>query len=90
MNTEEKKTQEKMVSIEFGALSKPLKEQLADQGIALPEKDEEFLRRLMESITLLKLHGLVPYSVANRARSKVMKKIMKAIDEHGIPLEEKP
>lgn len=80
---------EKMISIEFGALSKPLKEQLAEQGISLPEKDEAFLRRLMESITLLKLHGLIPESIANKARSKVMKKIMKTIDDAGVPVKEK-
>lgn len=73
----------KTISIEFGALSDDLSKQLALQKITLPENDAEFLERLRKSITLLKLHGLIPESIANKARHKLMKKIMEAIDKRG-------
>lgn len=64
------------ITIEFGALSEPIAEQLKKQGINIPEKDGERLEKIAYSIVLLHLHGIIPDSVRDSARKKLMKKIV--------------
>lgn len=67
------------VNIEFGALAKPISEQLEAQGIFLVDlKAAKAFDDIAWSITLLHLHGIIPDSVRDRAREKLMKKIVRS------------
>jgi hypothetical protein len=67
------------ISIEFGALAAPIKEQLKDQGISLEDDISERFEKIAYSIVFLHLQGIIPDSVRDSARKKLMKKISIAI-----------
>lgn len=69
------------LSIHFGALVKPIKEQLKEQGISLEDKDAEHFEELAHSIVFLHLHDIIPDSVRDNARRKLLKKIVSAIEK---------
>jgi hypothetical protein len=64
-----------MVQMEFGALCNPILKQLNDQGYNLSEEDNKRLQAIADAITLLKLHGIIPDSIANKGYEKLMKMI---------------
>lgn len=67
------------ITIEFGALVRPIKSQLESQGILLPEKDTKRFEEIAYSIVFLHLQDIIPDSVRDNARKKLMKKISVAI-----------
>ncbi len=67
------------ISIEFGALVAPIGKQLQKQGISIPEKDAERLEKIAHAIILLHLNNMIPDSVRDNARKKLMKEISIAI-----------
>lgn len=67
------------LTIEFGALVRSIKEQLKDQGIELPEEDTTRIEKIAYSIVFLHLQDIIPDSVRDNARRKLMKKIVQAI-----------
>ena len=71
------------LTIEFGAMVRPIKEQLKDQGIELPEKDTVRLEEIAYSIVFLHLQDIIPDSVRDNARKKLMKQIVQAIQNNG-------
>lgn len=73
------------ISIEFGALVRPIKVQLKDQGVDLPEKDVERFEEIAYSIIFLHLQDIIPDSVRDNARKKLMGKISAAIHKAGAP-----
>jgi len=67
------------ISIEFGALVRPIKTQLKDQGISIPDDDCKRFEEIAYSIVFLHLQDIIPDSVRDVARKKLMKKISVAI-----------
>lgn len=67
------------ISIEFGALVRPIKSQLEFQGVYLPEKDVERFEKVAYSITYLHLQGFIPDRVRDSARNKLVRAIGNAI-----------
>jgi hypothetical protein len=68
------------LTIEFGALVRPIKAQLKEQGITLPDDDTERLEEIAYSIVFLHLQDIIPDSVRDNARKKLMKKIVQVIE----------
>jgi len=67
------------ITIVFGALVKPIGDQLRDQSIKLtPEKIERF-EKIAHAITMLFLNGMIPVSARDNARKKLMKQISNEI-----------
>ena len=73
------------ILIEFGAMARPIKSQLESQCIILPEKDTERFEEIAYSIVFLHLQDIIPDSVRDNARKKLMKKISNAIHKVGVP-----
>lgn len=71
----------KNISIEFGALVKPISEQLKTQGIEV--KNAERLDHLADAIVDLHLNHIIPDSVRDKAREKLMKIIVSEIQNGG-------
>lgn len=69
------------ITIEFGALVRPIKTQLKDQGITIPDKDAERFEKIAYSIVFLHLQDIIPDSVRDNARKKLMNKISSAIHQ---------
>lgn len=67
------------VSIEFGALATPIGEQLRIQGISITEDEARRFQRIAEAIVLLHLQGIIPDSVRDSSRQKLMKMISKVL-----------
>ena len=67
------------ITIVFGALVKPIGEQLRAQSIELaPEKIERF-EKIAHAITMLYLNGMIPESMRDNARKKLMRQISNEI-----------
>ena len=73
------------ITIEFGALARPIKSQLESQGVTLPEDDVKRFEEIAYSIVFLHLQDIIPDSVRDNARKKLMKKISVAIHGHARP-----
>jgi hypothetical protein len=73
------------ISIEFGALAPEILLQLKTQGISINGNDAELFEKMAYSIVFLHLHGIIPDSVRDNARKKIMKKISYAIHKVGAP-----
>ncbi len=67
------------VSIEFGALVKPIGEQLRAQSIELAPGKAERFDEMAHAITMLYLNGIIPESARDNARKKLMKQISNEI-----------
>jgi hypothetical protein len=70
---------EESISIEFGALVPEISEQLVKQGIAIPIKRAKAFDELAHSLIMLHLHGLIPDSVRDSSRKKLMAQISKEV-----------
>ena len=76
-------SEEATFSIVFGALTESIGIQLGKQGIALPEKkDIERFDKIAYSITFLHLQGIIPDSVRDNGRKKLMKMISKSVHKN--------
>jgi hypothetical protein len=62
-------------TITFGALAPPIGKQLKEQDIVISIDDEDRFEKIAWSITHLHLHNIIPDSVRDNARKKLMKKI---------------
>ena len=64
------------ISIEFGAMVPSIKQQLEKQGIDLPEPFATRFEEIAWSITFLHLQNIIPDSVRDKSREKLMKNIV--------------
>lgn len=71
------------LTIEFGALCEPIKNQVEKQGYTISEKDSEMLQEIADSIIKLKLHGIIPDSIVRQAQEKLMKNIVRSIQNYS-------
>ncbi len=69
----EKTSSARKISIEFGALVRPISEQLKSQGIEIQGADR--FDKLADAITRLYLNNMIPESVCDSARKKLMNEI---------------
>lgn len=75
------------LSIEFGALSEPIAEQLKKQGISIPQERSDILEKIAYSLVFLHLHGIITDSARDNSCRKLIKKIVASIKETGVKLE---
>jgi hypothetical protein len=68
------------LTIEFGALCKPIGEQLKAQGIVIPDKSSDRFEKITQCITRLHLNGIIPDGARDNARKKLMKEMVKTIE----------
>ena len=66
------------ISIEFGALADPIDKQLLQQGYSITEDEAKRFNRIAESIVMLHLNGIIPDSVRDNGRKKLMKMVCSA------------
>lgn len=69
------------LNVEFGAMTPPLAEQLADFK-ALPKDEVERLNSLADCITSLHVNSLITESQSDMARKKLGKTIIKLVEKH--------
>jgi hypothetical protein len=62
--------------IHFGAMAEPIADQCIMQGYSISEKDGKRLQGIADAIIMLKLHGLIPDSVIEKANRKLLKMIV--------------
>ncbi len=67
--------------LSLGALSKPIHEQIKEQGLKARKKDFELEERLSAAAVLLRVHGLLPRAQARRAEEKLFARILKKVRE---------
>ena len=67
------------ISIEFGALAKPIGEQLRAQSVELAPGKAERFEEIAHAITMLYLNGMISESVRDNAGKKLMKQISSEI-----------
>lgn len=67
-------------TVAFGALTKPLLEQLHDQGLTVSDH-EELLRieMIANAVSTVAIHGLMPRSQSDRARTKLANRLWKIV-----------
>jgi hypothetical protein len=65
--------------IEFGALSRQIGTQLREQGINLSVEEEDRFEMIARAIVMLHLQDIIPDSVRDNARKKLMKKISNCV-----------
>jgi hypothetical protein len=75
---------EPTISIVFGALAERIDSQLEKQGIVIPKEDADRLEKIAYSIVFLHLQDIIPDSVRDAARKKLMKKISSVIHSKGV------
>lgn len=63
------------LSISFGALADPIKKQIEAAGLSISKREADLLQRDAEAITRCYIRGLIPDSVAERARMRLLKNI---------------
>lgn len=61
------------LSISFGAMCPPIREQLAEQALVADEKDVVFWQRVADAIALLSIHDLITDAARARARKRLLK-----------------
>ena len=71
--------EQKTFTIEFGALASHIEQQLKEQGIIIPIAEACRFENIAFSITMLHLQDIIPDSVRNNARKKLMKKISASV-----------
>ena len=70
-----------MVSLHFGALCKPIEEQLNEQGFTLEIDDDVKFQKIADAITLIHLHGILPDGMTSIVHKKLFKEISKHVRE---------
>lgn len=75
----------KNIAIEFGALADPIKDQLKRQGISIPDEESQRFEKIAYSIVFLHLQDIIPDSVRDKSREKLMKRISNAIHRGADP-----
>ena len=73
--------------LELGALCKPIHMQAREQGVMVEEEDFELEEKLSHSISMLRIHQLLPRGQARKVEEKLFKRIVKKIEELGRPVE---
>jgi len=68
------------IGLRFGAMADPLEDQLRDQGFTATRKQLKVWDKLAFSITMLRIHCLIPDSQADKAYDKLMKKVSKGVE----------
>ena len=71
-------------SLQFGAMAKPIKEQLEAQGLCAPWAESGWADKMATAVTLLKIHGILTDAEVSRAH----KRIAKQLDVRPIPSED--
>ena len=71
-----KNTNTNNLEIYFGALCDPIYKQIKDQGLRAPKKEFELFEKLSHSISMLRIHGLLPDGQVRPLQKKLFKKIL--------------
>lgn len=71
----------KEFNLSFGALSEPLKKQLAEQGLRMKSKYLQHFQKDADALSRLHIRGLIPDSEVRKIRQKLMKSITKKLLE---------
>ena len=70
------------LGIRIGALSPKLHEQINEQvSFEVTAEEMEFEQRLVDSVVLLQIHSIITFGEQQKVGNRVMKKIMKRVDE---------
>ena len=69
------------MEIEFGALCKPIGEQLQKQGHSITKDDAEFLQKLNDAIIILRLNKIITGSAAMAAEKNLLKTIVSVLSK---------
>jgi hypothetical protein len=72
------------ISINFGAMVEPIKDQLKRQDVDFDYRQINLLQLDSDAITRLLIQGLISESVAHKSREKLMKKIVKLCKHRNI------
>ena len=71
--------------IAFGALAAPIQEQVSRCGLKLPSGASVILQKCADSITYLRIQGILPDGQVHKARQRLMKRIQSAINQGQNP-----
>lgn len=72
------KQDQQAIKLSFGALCKPLKEQVRARGYELQD-DSDLLQRMADSISFLLIHQIATDAEAHRMRKRLVKAIQESI-----------
>lgn len=68
------------LSVSFGALVKPLAEQLAEVGLEVSDPAElARIQIIADAVSVVAVHGLMPRSQSDRARQKLASRLAKIV-----------
>ena len=69
--------------LEFGALAEPIGAQLRAQGIMVPKRQIRVWEDLVRSLTLVRVHRVVPEAVVRRSEQRLGRSIVKWLRDHS-------
>ncbi len=69
------------ITIEMGAIAKPLRDQLNMQGIVIEDKVGERLEKALDAVARLKINGYITARESEKARDRIWKDISKVIKQ---------
>jgi hypothetical protein len=70
--------------ISFGAMSKPLHEQIVEHGISVTEKEMSHYQKDAAAIVRLRIRGLLSDKETDNARNRLMKSIVKHLNKKEV------
>ena len=71
-------SEDKKMTLAFGAISPKIEDQLKDQGLKIEYVD--MYQSLADSIIKLKIHGIITGSMADKANERLFKEIEKEVE----------
>lgn len=63
------------LGLTFGALSKPIFEQVEKQGYTLSEFNGNFVQKMADGLTLLRIQGILSNSEVVKAHKRLIKRV---------------
>jgi hypothetical protein len=69
------------IGIYFGAISKPIIEQLIEQGVTMIPSKINLMQEMADSLTLLYLQQIITNTEVHKARRRLMKRIKKEMTD---------
>lgn len=71
------------IAIHFGALCDPIATQLSEAGVRFYKEQCEVWQKNANAITRLAAHQILPDSATHAARKRLMKKIVKQLEQRA-------
>jgi hypothetical protein len=82
MNKQKQSTGIKL-RIAFGAMSKPLHEQISEHGIPVTQDEMSHYQKDAEAITRLRIRGMLSDKEVGNTQNRLMKNIVKHLNKKG-------